>query len=384
MIIAQKVGSGCEKQLREACAHLDRSLRQGVPATVERYFSACPLLAAGVQSAVDLIYVEFATREELGQRPTPDEYYLRFPHWKAALERQFAVHEWLRQGSGEEDLFAAESEPAPPIPSWLGQYELLEEIACGGVGRVFKAFQHGLDRTVAVKVLRPEFGSSLAAREQFCREARVMARLRHPNIMPVHDVGECDGIVYFSMAYMAGGSLADQPADCLTAALVVDWMEVLARAVHHAHRHGIVHCDLKPSNVLLDDAGYPVLSDFGLAQAPARGDGPIVLRLFAGSPAYMAPEQLPTSTGVPAPALDIWALGVMFYELLAGRRPFVSDQLAGLTELISTKEPASLCSLAPDVPERLEVICDRCLAKCPEDRYSSAAELADDLRDSRA
>jgi serine/threonine protein kinase len=369
-----------EKQLRQACAELDRCLRQGLPARAETYFAACPLLAAQVPSAVELIYAEFTTREELGQRPTPDEYYLRFPHWKAALQRQFAVHDWLRHSTSAEDLLAAEGELAADVPPWLGQYELLEEINRGGVGRVYRARQHPLDRVVAVKVLRPEVGRTLAAREQFCREARLMARLRHPHIMPVHDLGEHAGVVYFSMDFMAGGSLADHLPDLPPRETVLGWLEALALAVHHGHVRGVVHGDLKPSNVLLDDAGHLVLSDFGLARDPAVTEDPALLRLFAGSPAYMAPEQFTLSPQPPAPASDVWALGVMLYELLCGRRPFVGDDLAGLVASIQSSEPAPLSSLAPDVPGQLDAVCARCLARDPAQRYPSAEALAADLR----
>jgi serine/threonine-protein kinase len=382
MLIARPTDGNREKLLREACADLDRSLRQGLPRRAETYFAACPLLAAQVQTAVELVYVEFATREELGQRPTPEEYYLRFPQWKAALQRQFAVHEWLRSCPSEQEVLALPNEPTAEVPAWLGQYELLEEIARGGIGRVYRARQHGLDRLVAVKVLRPEIACSLAAREQFCREARVMARLRHPHIMPVHDIGESNGVVYFSMDHMAGGSLADQVADRPPPGFVLGWLEALAGAVEYAHRQGVVHCDLKPSNVLLDEAGHPVLSDFGMAHGPG-GEDPAVLRLFFGSPAYMAPEQFEATAGPASPAVDIWALGVLLYELLAGRRPFVSDRLAGLVQLICTQEPAPLRELVPELPARLEAVCSRCLARDPADRYTSAQALIDEVRECR-
>jgi serine/threonine protein kinase len=383
MLLVQQVDNNREKLLREACAELDRALRDGLPQRAEAYLASCPLLAAEAQAAVELIYIEFSTREELGQRPTPGEYYRRFPHWQAALQRQFSVHEWLSRNSSTDDLLGADNPGGDTIPAWLGSYEMLEEVSGGGVGIVYRAWQHGLDRTVAVKVLRPELGRTASAREQFCREARVLSRLRHPNIMPVHDVGEANGFVWFSMDFMPGGSLADRRQDRPPPGTVVAWMEALARAVQHAHDRGVVHCDLKPSNVLLDDAGQPVLSDFGLAQTTSRSGRPGLLRLFAGSPAYMAPEQFSGSAAPPGPAVDVWALGVMLHELLVGCRPFVSDNFSGLVQQIRSHRPVPPSSLDPRVPRWLDEVCGRCLATAPGQRYSSAADLAGDLRAGR-
>jgi serine/threonine-protein kinase len=372
--------SDSEKQLREACAFLDRALRQGLPARAETCFAANPLLAVEVPIAVELIYAEFTTREELGQHPTPDEYYLRFPHWKAALQRQFAVHQWLQNSTTEPAGLTGEGAPPAEVPAWLGRYELLDEIGGGGVGRVFRANQHGLDRIVAVKVLRPELSTALAAREEFCREARLMARLRHPHIMSVHDIGEHNGVVYYSMDFMADGSLLDRLRDLPPPGAILNWLETISRAVHHAHVRGVVHCDLKPSNVLLDETGHPVLCDFGLAHLPEAGENSALLRLFAGSPAYMAPEQFRGLPPPPAPAIDIWALGVMLYELLCGQRPFVSDKLADLAQLICAAEYLPLHALTGGLPRQLEEVFARCLARAPEDRYPSAEALADELR----
>ena len=203
-----------------------------------------------------------------------------------------------------------------------------------------------------------------------------MARLQHPNIMPVYEVAEYRGVVYFSMPLAPGGALSGRTG---TAATVVRWMEAAARAVHTAHQNGVVHCDLKPSNILLDADDRPLVSDFGLAQEPDRsveGGAGLVL---VGSPAYMAPEQITAWPGAYAPPLDVWALGVLLYELVAGERPFVADSLAALRQRICQDDPLPLRQRAADVSALLESVCARCLAKDPNRRYATAEELAEDL-----
>jgi serine/threonine-protein kinase len=402
-------GSTAEKQLRHACAELDDQLRAGKGVRAEMFFAAHPLLASHPDYAVELIYAEFAAREELGGRPTVEEYYFRFPHWTEHLKRQFSVHEWLRHNLNDEDLPGNALEVAK-VPTetdpggahrWLGQYELLEEIASGGCGRVYKAWQHGLDRVVAVKILLPAYSSSLGARERFCREAKLMASLPHPNIMPVHDIGESRGILYFSMDFMPGGSLAGrltplhQPFDpdsdspslgVLTQSsgieprTAVGWLEVAARAVHYAHEHKVIHRDLKPSNILLDDSGRLVISDFGLAKLPSTANDPGAPEQIVGSPAYMAPEQLGGDSEAVTAATDIWALGVILYELLTGQRPFAAVTLPLLQRLICLHEPTPLRSVCGEIDERLENICRTCLAKSPAARYRSALELAEETK----
>jgi hypothetical protein len=377
---ASEIGGVSEQQLRQACAELDRRLRAREPCRAERFLAVTPLLASREDWAVELIYTEFVAREELGQRPTPEEYYARFPRWKERLFRLFQVHELLREG-----LVAPAPLPAAPAASApafargrLGRYELLEEAARGGCGVVYKAWQQGLERIVALKVLLPEYGQLLRARRRFCHEARVMAALRHRHIMPVHEIGESDGIIYFSMDWAAGGSLASRRPGWEPRRLVA-LLETVARAVHNAHEQGVVHCDLKPSNILLDDRGEALVSDFGLARLPTGaadldGAGEIV-----GTPAYMAPEQLDGHGQGVGPPTDVWALGVVLYELRTGRRPFVADTLADLHAAICHREPAGFADPADTPDASLEAVCRRCLAKDPAKRYGSAAELAEAL-----
>jgi serine/threonine protein kinase len=365
-------GRGAEQELRQACAELDRRLWAGERCRAERFFATCPLLACQEDWAVELIYTEFVAREELGQRPAAEEFFARFPHWQGRLRRQLQLHELLRDSLGTGKRMPTEPEP----PRRLGSYEIQEEIARGGCGVVYRAWQPGLERVVAVKALRPDLGRLLPARQRFCHEARVMASLRHRHIMPVHDIGETQGLIYFSMDY-APDSLAqrlrsgEQPAH---RAPLIALLETVARAVHFAHRQGVIHCDLKPSNVLVDSRGEPLVSDFGLARLPACAEADEPAQ-FVGTPAYMAPEQVDGSGTAVSPSTDVWALGVMLYELLGGRRPFQATTLADLQHAICCQEPPPLECVDPHVL----AICRRCLVKEPAGRFASAEELADAL-----
>lgn len=366
--------------MRQACAEMDEQLRAGQSCRVERFFSLYPLLACQEDHALELIYTEFATREELDQRPTPEEYYARFPHWRKRLQRQFQVHELLRDNleTSEETAsrLPALEQAGPQVGQRLGGYELLELLARGGCGVVFRAWQQGLERTVALKVLRPELACSLPARQRFCQEARVMASLRCRHIMPVHDIGESDGVLFFSMDFAASGSLAlriaERQGQSPEPAVRADDFRILAAvadAVHYAHQQGVVHGDLKPSNLLLDEHGEPLVSDFGLAR-PAETAAESISP-FAGTPAYMAPELL---DGRPATVVsDVWALGVIAYEMVMGSRPFHGSRLAELRRRVE-----ALPETLPN-DERLAALLRRCLAADPADRFASAAELADVL-----
>jgi len=376
--------NGTEHQLRQACGELDRRLRAGERCRAETFFARWPLLASRGELAVELIYTEFVAREELAQRPTPEEFYARFPPWKHYLQRQFQVHELLRDSLHAQSLAERTPDEAEPLPRRLGPYELLEAVAQGGCGRVYKAWQHGLDRPVAVKVLRPPFSRLLRTRQRFCQEARVMASLRHPNILTIHDIGEWQGEIFFSMDFVAGGSLGDRLGNGrMSARQAVELLTTVARAVDFAHQRGVIHCDLKPSNILVDDQAGPLVADFGLAWITAAEPDAGEAGQVVGTPAYMAPEQVAGSPSTLGPAADVWSLGVILYELLTGRRPFTGRSLLDLQQAICAQEPAPLGPLAPSSPRDLEAICDRCLVKDPSRRYGSAADLADDLRKAR-
>jgi tRNA A-37 threonylcarbamoyl transferase component Bud32 len=256
---------------------------------------------------------------------------------------------------------------------------LLEEIERGGMGLVFKARDTRLNRVVALKMI---LAGPAARREEvirFQREARAAGQLDHPNILPVYDVNEHDGQHYFTMPFVSGGSLAGHlprlGADpCKVAGLV----EKVARAVHHAHQQGILHRDLKPANILLDAADEPFVADFGLAKFIDETSNLTESRLGLGTPAYMAPEQADPKRGPVTSRTDVWALGVMLYELLAGERPFPGSRDAAVLGILND-EPVRLWRSRKAINPALGAIVAKCLEKDPARRYASTKELADDL-----
>ncbi|MFO0956466.1 MAG: serine/threonine-protein kinase [Isosphaeraceae bacterium] len=264
----------------------------------------------------------------------------------------------------------------------FGKYELLGELGRGGMGVVYKARQLDLDRLVALKMI---LASHVASPEQVARfyaEARAAAKLRSPNIVAIHEVGQTFGQHYFAMEYIAGPSLSrllEQrrgPLEPMEAARIV---LTVARAVGLLHRQGIVHRDLKPSNVLLDDQGNPHVSDFGLAKMLSGDDGATGTGAIVGTPSYMAPEQAAGRHADVGPLTDIYALGAILYELLTGRPPFRQENPLDTLVQVIEGEARPPAQLRPEIPAALEAICLKCLSKPRGDRYASADALADDL-----
>ena len=273
--------------------------------------------------------------------------------------------------------------PAPqerPLPSIAG-YEILGELGRGGMGVVYRARQVRLNRPCALKMILAGAHADAESTVRFLAEAEAVARLQHPNIVQIHSIGEADGLPYFELEYLGGGSLEKRldgtPWPPWTAA---DLIEVLARGVAEAHRLGIVHRDLKPANVLLTAAGAPKVTDFGLAKSLATDSGLTRSDSIMGSPGYMAPEQAEGKTKEVGPLADVYALGAMLYELLTGRPPFRGATVLDTLEQVKTAEPVTPSRLVPSLPRDVETIALKCLQKEPEKRYDSAAALADDLR----
>jgi eukaryotic-like serine/threonine-protein kinase len=260
-------------------------------------------------------------------------------------------------------------------------YERMEVIGEGGMGVVYRARQRGLGRVVALKQVRPEALGGRDAMARFRREAEAAARLRHPNIVPIYDVGRLDGVPYLAMEYVEGGTLAARlaggPLDPRAAARLV---ELLARAVQHAHEAGVIHRDLKPANVLLaPDLDCPKVADFGLARSDGN-DLQTRTGTILGTPGYMAPEQAEGDSSRVGPPCDIHALGAIFYETLTGRPPFSNPSVLATLELVRTAQPSSPRRVRPGVPRDLETVALKCLEKSPSKRYDSARALAEDLR----
>ena len=265
-------------------------------------------------------------------------------------------------------------------PERLGDYELVEEIARGGMGLVFKARQRSLGRWVAVKVVA---GGVLAAPDfvkRFRNEAEAAAALDHPHIVPIYEIGEAGGQPFFSMKLLEGGTLVQRARrEPLAPAVAARLMVKVAGAVHYAHQRGVLHRDIKPNNILLDAAGEPFLTDFGLARLVERDSTLTHTIAMLGTPAYMSPEQARGEARSLTTAADVYGLGAVLYELLTGQPPFAGGTSVETVRLVLDSEPRRPSMLNAAVDRDLETICLKCLEKEPARRYGSAEALADDL-----
>jgi WD40 repeat protein len=368
--------------------------RAGDGPPAEAYLERFPELAASPEDAVELVYGEWLLRQERGAAPAVADFLGRFPTLASRLEQQLA----FREAMGGDTTLAPPSLPptvsaARPGPSALPAppgYEVLEELGRGGMAVVYRARQRALGREVALKVLRAEAGPSELERLRL--EAAAVARLQHPNVVQIHEVGEWDGRPYLALELVAGGSLAralgGRPLAPVAAAGLV---RTLAEAVQHAHDAGVIHRDLKPANVLLAGPATPQaaegaacgvagpkITDFGLARSLTGATGHTQTGAILGTPSYMAPEQAEGKKDV-GPAADVYGLGAVLYECLTGRPPFLAATVAEALRLVTESEPVPPSRLQPGLPRDLQIICLKCLEKAPRRRYASAGELADDL-----
>ena len=303
----------------------------------------------------------------------------------------------------ETPTIAGASTPAdaPPLPvhARLGRYDLLEQLGRGGMGVVWKAWDSELRRIVCVKLIRAEEAGGPDALERFLREARIAARLRHPHILSVHDVGEAEGRHYLTMDLVEGKSFAqllDRARDDKRAgrsrahADLRDEVRILAdvaEAVGYAHQNGVVHRDMKPGNVLIDREGHAYVIDFGLAKEAHIGEETkeqlrtlTVTGTAIGTPAYMSPEQAGGQTAEIGPQSDVWALGVMLYEILTGSLPYEAEDMRGLIFAVLLDEPSPPRKRNAHVPAELEAVCLKAMEKERQRRYRTAAEFAEELR----
>ena len=262
----------------------------------------------------------------------------------------------------------------------LGDYELLEEIGRGGQGVVFRARQKSLNRTVALKVISLGQWASKAHLKRFRLEAEAAASLEHPGIVPIHEVGERDGSCYFSMKFVEGGQLDEVVRrEPMSIRRAVELIAKVARTVHYAHEHGILHRDIKPGNILLDAKGEPHLTDFGLARL-VESESTVTRTLeVLGTPSYMAPEQAVGNNAAVSSATDVYGLGAVLYQLLTGQPPFAGGTTYETIKLLLDTEPRQPRLLNPKIDRDLSTICLKCLEKDPKRRYSSALALAEDL-----
>jgi serine/threonine protein kinase len=269
---------------------------------------------------------------------------------------------------------------------WMGQtggvpgYDIIGLLGRGGMGIVYHAWQTKLNRPVALKMIRHGDLASPEDLERFRNEAHAVAHLHHPNIIQIYEIGEHNGLPFFTMEFIEGGSLEQFKNKRLPLPLAAEMVQTLALAMHHSHQRGIVHRDLKPNNVLRTLDGLLKITDFGLAKRldsrsnELTGSGAIL-----GSASYMAPEQAKGQTKEAGPAADIYALGAILYELITGRAPFKGATALETLEMVRTQEPVRPSQVRADIPSNLEAICLKCLEKEPGRRYLDAGKLADDL-----
>jgi WD40 repeat protein len=336
----------------------------------------------------EMVLLDLDYRRSLGEGCKAGDYRDRFPGLDPAwLDRAIAAASAASADPGA-GRGPASTWPETAVPPGsgdvrsrsFGDYSLTREIARGGMGVVYEAWQVGLERRVAVKMILAGAHASRDHLARFRTEARAVARLQHPHIVQVHEVGTHDGRPYLVLEYVAGGNLADhlggRPQTAKDAARLV---ETLARAVHFAHEQGVVHRDLKPANILLTADGTPKIADFGLARCLDLDGGSTGTADVIGTPSFMAPEQAMGRGRAVGAAADVYALGAILYQMLTGRPPLVAPTPLETFQLVASEEPVPPRSLQRGLPRDLETICLMCLQKDPSRRYASAGDLADDL-----
>ena len=336
----------------------------------------------------ELIAVEMHYRQRNGDLIDTAAYQSRFPN----LSRPFLEESFEQAGKGFTPLtvtldqakidtrIPSDGKTEYPLVKYFGDYELLDVIARGGMGIVYKARQVSLDRIVALKmILSGEFASKEEVK-RFYSEARAAALLDHPGIVPIYEVGEHEGKHFFSMTYVEGTSLAaklkDRPMNPMQAA---DMLQAVSQAVQYAHEQGVIHRDLKPSNILIDVQGRPRVTDFGLAKHMIDDTGMTLSGQVLGTPSYMPPEQATGHAALVGPASDVYALGGILYAALTGEPPFKAASSHETIRQLMERSPKRLCDVKPLIPRDLETIAHKCLEKEITRRYGSAIELADEL-----
>jgi eukaryotic-like serine/threonine-protein kinase len=354
------------------------SWRDGRPVRVEDFLGREPGLRGDPEGVLDLIVHELSLRERSGESPAAEEYLARFPWLADRLGVQLRL-QGLFRSEGPTDGHPA---PAGDRPSSApAGYEIEGELGRGGMGVVYRARHVALNRPVALKMVLAGLHAGPAQLARVRVEAEAVARLQHPNVVQIFEVGEHDGRPFLALEYIEGGSLTAAFAGTPQAPRgVAELVEALARAVHQVHRRGIVHRDLKPSNILLAADGTPKVADFGLAKLLEGGAERTDSGAVLGTPSYMAPEQAAGRPGRVGPATDVYALGALLYEGLTGRPPFRAETPLETFHQVLAAEVIPPSRLVPKVPRDLETVCLKCLNKDPHRRYESAEALADDLR----
>ena len=347
---------------------------------------------------LEQVIAGFVEKCESGEAAEPGEFLVAYPEYQQELEEFFAANEQFASAAqkarneinAKSSLGPRDSTNRSIVESTLslalnpprifGDYAISEEIDRGGMGVVYKAVHIHLGRTVALKLIRSGELASDEEVQRFRSEAEAAAALTHPGIVPIYEVGMLHGLVYYTMAYIEGESLAEVVARGAMAPH--DAMKIihkLCASVEYAHRNGVYHRDLKPANVLLDHSGQPIIIDFGLAKFANRDSALTTTGQILGTPAYMAPEQAMGKVGG-GPSADVYSLGAMLYCLCAGQPPFTGPTPFDVLLQVLDREPPNPSKLNHRVSRELDYVCGKALEKEPENRYLSAAHLASDLQ----
>jgi serine/threonine protein kinase/outer membrane protein assembly factor BamB len=345
--------------------------------------------STGDDNEVDEVIAVYLQQVDAGQTPDQEAFLHQHAHLATELREFFDDLDRFTEGpldppeNGSVEP-ANDNSPTPdselPKLRYFGEYELVREIARGGMGVVYEAKQKSLKRTVAVKMI---LGGVLASEEdvrRFRTEAQAAAGLQHPGIVAIHEVGVCQDQHYFSMDLVSGSDLAELLKDgSLHHDQAIEYVQKVAQAVHYAHTQGTLHRDLKPSNILIDAAGEPRITDFGLAKLVHEDSDLTATGARLGTPSYMPPEQAAGESESVGPAGDIYSLGCILYELLTGRPPFRGSSVIQTLNMVVNQLPVSPRALNSEIPRDLANICLKCIQKLPADRYASAEALAEDL-----
>ncbi|MBS0264336.1 MAG: serine/threonine protein kinase, partial [Planctomycetes bacterium] len=372
-----EIDTGVLRQVDAICSEFDRNWQAGFAPRMEDYIPRLPVPGMSV-GFTDLLGIEIEWRRAAGEKPTAAEYVDRFPEFASLVRKFFSWDE------------PTVNSPVPPIPDseagqksidgipkQLGGFRIERRLGGGAFGVVYLAQDPDLPRYVALKVPRSTRILTPEQRQAFVRDAEFASQLNHPGVVTIHGIQTIDDIPIIIQEFLPGGDLKDRlKAADFDFKQVVAWMIPIAEAIAAAHQKNIYHRDLKPANILLDEHGNPRVADFGLAlHEQELWDHRDEL---AGTYAYMSPEQVRRETNRLDGRSDIWSLGVIFYEMLTGKRPFVGST-EQIIEQIKLREPRPPRQLNPAIPEELQRICVKCLEKRVARRYATARDFSEDL-----